>query len=675
MTEYKPKRRRGDQRKWRIWAFFKRFFVVIGIASTISTTLVFMTFFRAANYTPPPIKDNLVLTYTFKSTLPEINGKPSLTNPLLRPSTTLHEVVQALEMASKDDRVKGLVVRMTDIHYSLAQVQELRDAVHKFRKNGKFAHVFSDSFGGFSSGMSSYYLASAFDEIWMQPIGMVSINGLHSETPFLKNVLDKFGVSPEMDRRGVYKTSPESLTKNKMGKEQREMMTGLLQSLSDQIVTGISKDRGFEEKHTWSLINNSPFMEEEAKRVKLIDKIGYMDQMVSYSKDKVQGIADIKPDAKEDAKAEDKGKAGVENKAEDKIKAEDEGDTDDVAEQEAQEDVYLSSLIGYAFQARLEKHKGGMVGFVSNFLHNDDMSANGKDKSKLALIYAMGTVMPGSTKSMSGFYTLAGGPMMAASKISRAIRSAADNDDVKAIILRVDSPGGSPSASETIYRAIKQAQEKGKPVIISMGSVAASGGYWIAAPADKIVAQPATITGSIGVFAGKFVLSDLWKKIGVRWDAVSIGENADMWSMNTSFSKAEEKKFQFMLDNIYNAFLNRVAEGRKMDKEKVRSLAEGRVWTGKQAHEHGLVDALGGLNAAIDEAKILAELDISEDIPVLLYPARKSGLELVMEILFEGVSDTTSINVSALAPFDKVMQRMAVMSLPPEVSATRMPDF
>ncbi len=582
---YIPKRRKEDKPLWRVGTFFQRFFIVIGIAATISTIMVLSTLTKLANYVPPALPDKILLTYTFKSSLAETIGKPSLDQPLLRPATTLHEIVDALHNGAKDKRVTGFVARLQGMSLEPAHIQELRDAVHQFRKAGKFAHIYSDSFGGFSSGMGDYYLASAFDEIWLQPVGLVAINGIAAEVPFFKDLFDKVGVRAEFNHKGKYKSAPESLTETGMSAAHREMMESLIGDLSGQIVAGIAADRGMTEAGVRALIDGAPYNDADALSKKLIDKIGYYDQLLAAAKKK----ADVGDDG-------------------------------------------VADITKYTFVSDTIEINKGMAGFVSKFLRKEDPASSHKDKAKIALIYGAGEIISFGGKSKSGF----GETGMAADKIVAAFHATMKDEDVAAVVFRVDSPGGSPEAAESIHRAIQQTRQKGKPVIVSMSGSAASGGYWIAAGADKIVAQPATITGSIGVFGGKIEFSQLWSKIGVNWESVAEGRNARMWSSNKPFTENERAQFESVLDNIYAAFLARVAEGRGMSRDAVAAVAEGRVWTGRQAKEVGLVDELGGLDVALKLAKQLALLPEEQPVPVVNFPPRKSTFELFMELATDG---------------------------------------
>ncbi|MEZ0261691.1 MAG: S49 family peptidase, partial [Alphaproteobacteria bacterium] len=456
------KRRKEDRFPRRIFGIFQRIFFVIGIAATISIGMLTFTLLQLARYQPPAMPAKILLTYTFKPGLTEVEGRPSLSQPLLRPATTFREVVFALENAAKDPRVQGFIGKLQDIDFSVAQVQELRDAIAGFRKAGKFAWIYSESYGGFSPGMSDYYLASSFDQIWLQPVGVVAVHGVAAEVPFARETLDKLGIEAQFAHKGKYKSAAESLTHTGMTPENREATESLVHDLYDQMTTGIAADRKMTVAELSNLIDTAPHSDEEAFKAKLVDRLDYYDVMV------------------DDARK----KAGL--------------DKEDTVE-----------LLGYSFISETTDLKRGVNGFVSKFMWKESPSGTHKNKDKIALIYGAGEIVP--YKKSQGTFGEGG---MKAEKIVEAFSEALEDEYVAAIVFRIDSPGGSPSASETIRRAIKAARAKGKPVIVSMGSYAASGGYWIATGADKIVAQPATITGSIGVFGGKLVIAGLLEKLG-----------------------------------------------------------------------------------------------------------------------------------------------------------------
>jgi protease-4 len=615
-----PKRRKGDKFIYRFFGFFYRTFFVFGVAAFVSVVLVTCALLQAANFVPPALPDQILLTYTLKSGLHETQGMPSLSNPLLRPAATLHEVVDALTQAVHDDRVKGFVLKLQDTDLSVAGIQELRDAVLALRKAGKFATIYAESYGGLSPGMGDYYLASAFDDIWVQPVGVVAITGVATETPFVRGILDKVGVEAQFSHKGTYKSAPESLTATDMSAPNRMAMTSMVGDLSEQMTTDIAKDRGLTAAAVKADIDNAPYNDEDAKKLKLVDHIGYYDE--AYD-------AALK-------------KAALDEKS-------------------------SVDILGYSFTSDTRDLKMGMPGFISRFMHKADPDAAHKDKKKIALVVAEGDIVSfgGAGNGLEG----AGG--IQADKITKAFDDVRKDKDVAAVVFRIDSPGGSPAAAETIRRAVIRTQKAGKPVIVSMGGYAASGGYWIATPADKIVAQPATITGSIGVFGGKFVLQNLWQKLGVNWVDISQGANADMWSANTPFSPGAYKKFDATLDAIYEGFLQRVMAGRHLTHDQAEAVAEGRVWTGRQAKENGLVDELGGLNTAIEAAKKAAKIDDVKDVPVVLYPAPKSTIEQFIELATEGAFARPDIKISAAALLQELKSAAAAY---PQRHALRMPQ-
>lgn len=602
------KRRKEDKFIYRVLGTVYRVFFVIGVAAAISVTAIVSTLLHAANFTPPVLPEKIVLTYTLKNGLREAQGMPSLSDPLLRPPATLREVTDALETAKADARVKGFVLKLQSTDLSVAQIQELRNAVHDFRKSGKFAYIYADSYGGLSPGMGDYYLASAFDKIWVQPVGVVSITGVASETPFLRDVMAKAGVVAQFSHKGTYKSAPESLTASDMSAPNRMAMTAMINDLYDQITAGVAADRGLSVADVKNLVDGAPYNDAQAKKLKLVDDVGYYDETLAAA-----------------------------------FKA---GGTDDKA---------AVKLLGYAFNTATMDLKMGMPGFVSRFMHKADPSTAHEGKKKIALIVGEGDIVPFGGAGNG----LGGGGDMRADKLVAAFEAARKDKDVAAVVFRIDSPGGSPEAAESIRRAVIQTQKAGKPVVVSMSGYAASGGYWVATPADKIVAEPATITGSIGVFGGKFVLQGLWQKLGVNWVEIGAGKNAGMWSANTPFNDEEYKKFDATLDAIYEGFLQRVMEGRHLTHAQAEAVAEGRVWTGRQAKENGLVDALGGLSDAVTLAKKLAKVDDKTQTPVVVFPPPKSTLEEFISLATEGAFAKPDIQTLAARALENIQSEAA----------------
>jgi protease-4 len=275
---------------------------------------------------------------------------------------------------------------------------------------------------------------------------------------------------------------------------------------------------------------------------------------------------------------------------------------------------------------------------------------------RIALIYGVGAINSGK----SGFDPLQGELTMGSDTVGKAIRLAADDAAVKAIIFRVDSPGGSAVASDVIWREIARARKAGKPVVVSMGGLAASGGYWVSMGADKIVALPSTITGSIGVFSGKLITKGGWDKVGVSFDAAQAGRNADMNDSNKDFTPDQLAHLRAELDNIYDNFTSKVAEGRKLSKDRVLDVARGRVWSGADAKERGLVDEIGGLQTAVRIAKQLGKIKDTDEIELKLYPPRKTRAEIIMALLQgEEPENSESAELAALSRFYETARPLA----------------
>jgi protease-4 len=364
----------------------------------------------------------------------------------------------------------------------------------------------------------------------------------------------------------------------------KENLTSLVTDLYRHVLSDIVKDRAFKDLPSLlALINQGPYVDEEAVRLKLIDQLGYYDEMIT----KMQS-----------------------------------------ANNAAYQVIKLGRYFDEVTKARLADIEA-------------EMAESKSFPDHLALIYASGTIISGSEDDQAAHiksYVSLGGDALFADDIAKAIQKAANNEKVKAIIIRLDSPGGSPSASEAIRHAIMKAKEKGKPVVVSMGGTVASGGYWLASAADHIVAMPTTITGSIGIFGGKIVMGDLAQKLGVTFDGITIGQNAGMWSPRKPFNEFERARFQNSLNHTYRQFITRVAEGRKLESARVMALAEGRIYTGKQAEKLKLVDSLGTLDDALKAAKTLAKLDTKLEMLIKLYPEPKDPFDLIVRMLDRNIS-------------------------------------
>ncbi len=505
------------------------------------------------------VPSKTILEANFETGLIEDVPDDAVAKTLLSGTPVVRDIVDTLERASRDDRVAGLVARLGGSGMGIAQVQEIRDAVRNFRAHKKFAVAFAETFGEFGPGGGSYYLATAFDQVWLQPSGDIGLTGIVMETQFLRGGLDKLGVVPRLDHRYEYKSAMNVYTEKKYTAAHREANEAVMKSWFSQMVRGISEGRRIPEDRVHALVDRGPFLGQEAVDAKLVDGLAYRDDVYARVK------------------------------------------------QKAGQDAELLNL-GQYLQRAGRPHASGKA---------------------IALIYGAGAVQRGR----SGFDPLFGSASMGSDTVAAAFRAAVKSPSVKAILFRVDSPGGSYVASDTIWRETVRARKAGKPVIVSMGNLAGSGGYFVAMAADKIVAQPGTITGSIGVLGGKILTSGAWDKIGISWDEVHTGNNARMWSSTSDYTPEEWKRFEAWLDRVYADFTGKVAEGRRLPKQRVLEIAKGRIWTGEDAKKLGLVDELGGFPAALALARKAARIPDTEEVRIELFPRKKTTFEAFMDLL------------------------------------------
>jgi protease IV len=550
----------------------------------------------------PSLPDSIVLTIDFGRGLVEGRSESPLSELVFGRKQTLRGFLDAIERAGDDPRVKGLYARVDGDNIGIAKGQEVRDAIRDFRGKGKFAIAFADSFGEFGGGTRPYYIATAFDEVWLQPMGSVGLVGLRSEIPFIRGALDKLGIVPRFEHREEYKTAANSLTETEMTGPQREEIESLLSSISDQVVRGVAEARKLPDTKVASLIDRGPLLADEAKGEHLIDRIGYRDEAVARARERAGSAAEL---------------------------------------------VSLSRYL----RAAGRPHEDG---------------------PKIALIHGTGVVTADSGRTSP----LGGDNEMSARALTRAFRQAVRDADVRAILFRIDSPGGSAVASETIWREVAFARERGKPVIVSMGEVAGSGGYYVAAPADKIVAEPATLTGSIGVLAGKLVVAGLLQKLGVSVTSVERGANAGMFSATQDFSPEALRRLNSFLDQTYRGFKQRVAEGRHLSEEQVEAVAKGRVWTGEEAKARGLVDELGGYAVALRFAREAAKLPEGKPFHLAVFPREKGTLERIYERLGNRDTDNDpgrpSMLEHAVTAFDALAAQIG--GLAGDAAILRMPE-
>ena len=477
-------------------------------------------------------------------------------------SMLLRDAITAIHRAAEDDRVAGMIARVQLSAAPPAAVQELRAAISAFTA-AKPSLAWAETF----PGTMSYYLASAFGEVWMQPSGTVGLIGFATNALFLRDALDKAGIEAQFVARGEYKSAANLFTQDRYTEAHREADTRLVDSLHAQVWQGVAESRGLETTALDALADRAPLLRDDAVGGGLIDRIGFRDEayrrIAELSGAEATTAADADPDS-----------------------------------DQAPPRLFLSRY------AQTRKQGPTLPGR--------------SQKPTIAVVTVAGPIVSGR-----------GGPQAfplsrssaGADTIAAALREAAADDDVKAVVVRVESPGGSVNGSETIWREVCRIRAAGKPVVASMGAVAASGGYYVSMSADAIVASPGTITGSIGVVTGKLVTRELKERLGVGSDSVRTNANADAWSGNSPFTPEQHAMVEAEADLFYDDFVRRVAEARDMSVDDVDAVARGRVWTGSDAMERGLVDELGGLRTAVRRAKVLAGLDADTKVRLAGYPS------------------------------------------------------
>jgi protease-4 len=476
-----------------------------------------------------------------------------------RRRTSLRAVLDGLRAAGDDPRVRGLVAKVGG-PVGLARAQEVRDAVGVFRRSGKPAVAWAETFGEFGAATGAYLLATGFGEVWLQPSGGVGLTGVAAEITFLRGALDQLGVQPQFGRRHEYKNAVDRIVARGFTDAYREAASRLVESAFEQVMASVAASRGLPVERVAELVDQAPLLATDALAAGLVDKLGYRDEVYADLRSRLGAEVELRylgryqpPDA--------------------------------------------------APAVRLRKAVSRVADRVA-----------GRTEPVVALVSGAGAIRPGQ----SGRSPLSG-PAMGSATVGAALRSAGRDDRVRAVVFRVDSPGGSYVASDTIWREVGRVRAAGKPVIVSMGELAGSGGYFVSMGADVIVAEPGTLTGSIGVFAGKAVVTGLLDRLGLSTDAVAQGRRARMLSTRRPFDEDEWQVLETWLDHVYADFVGKVGAGRRMTAEQVDAVARGRVWTGADAARRGLVDELGGLDRATAIARERAGL--AADATLLRWPA------------------------------------------------------
>lgn len=465
----------------------------------------------------------------------------------------LNDILSALEKAADDDKIEGVFLDLSIVAGGWSTIDEIRQAINTFKEeSGKFVVSYGEMYM-----QNAYYLGSVADELYLHPEGAIDFRGINSELAFLKNMLDKLGIDPQVIRYGEYKSAGEPLFREDMSEENREQIRSYINAIWNNVTADIASSRGLTINHVDEAADNLWTRNAElALERQMIDGLLYRDELYDVLRDHI----------------------GLE-------------EDDDI------EFVTLGSYIEAPDPV--------------DFIRSDA-------DEKIAIVYASGNIISGQ----------GGDRTIGSDRIAKALRQARLDEDVKAIVFRINSPGGSALASDVILREVALAAQE-KPVVASMGDVAASGGYYIACAADYIMASPNTITGSIGVFGMMPNMQEFFnEKIGITFDNVKTNRHADFGSISRPLTTREREIIKEGIADVYYTFIGHVAEGRNITESRADELGRGRVWSGAEAMQLGLVDGYGGMRAAVEKAAELSEL---VDYQTVEYPIRKDFITQLME--------------------------------------------
>jgi protease IV len=508
------------------------------------------------------VKPNSVLSLKLNYPISELELDDPLADILpgaAEKNLGLMQLKSAITKAKADENIKGIYIQSGSVGAGIATIDELRAALIDFRKSGKWVVIFSDYFteGG-------YYLATAADSIFLNPQGMVELNGLASEVMFFKKLFDKLEIRPQVFRVGQFKSAVEPFLRDDLSDENRLQLTELLNSIYGNMLANIAEARKLQPDRVKEIANKMSVRNaEQAKELGVVDDLYYEDQVLDFLKNK----------------------AGI-----------DEADK-----------LNLVSYHDYKQSGSIDK----------------------TSKNEIAVIIADGNIVQGNTDESNN--------LVGSNTVVEALRKARESKRVKAVVLRINSPGGSAMASDEMWREI-MLTKKEKPVIASMSDYAASGGYYLAMGCDSIVAQPTTVTGSIGVFSVLFDMSQfLGNKLGITSQEVKTGEIGELITITRGLNETEKAIWQKQTDEVYETFTSKAAEGRRMKLDDLKKIASGRVWTGEQAKANGLVDVLGTFDDAVRLAAKGA--NVADDYAVRFYPKPKTFMEKLLAVQTEDATE------------------------------------
>jgi protease-4 len=491
----------------------------------------------------------------------------------------LVEIMESIKHAKNDDKIRGIYLDSQFVMAGFASLKEIRDALEDFKTGGKWIIAYNEVFTE-----KDYYLASVADELYLNPVGSIELNGLVQEVVFFKGLLDKLGIEPQVFRVGEFKSAVEPFTRTEMSEASREQTNAFLNNIYAVFLEEVSRSRGIDRNELERisdemLVRNA----EDAARFKVVDKLAYYDEVMDSMRQRLN-----------------------------------------IEEEDTK------------------------INFIKYGKYKKSIKSEGGGTDRIAVIIGSGAIVSGEGDNQT----------IGSDKFAKEIRDARLNDRVKAVVLRINSPGGSALASDVIWREV-QLTSRVKPIIASMSDVAASGGYYMAMACDTIVAQPNTITGSIGIFGMipnvKGFLND---KLGITTETVETGELSNIFKVTAPLNEFERSIIQNAIEEGYESFTRKAAEGRNMSVEALREVASGRVWSGIEAKDRNLVDVLGSFDDAIQIAATKAGLE-EGNYRLRYYPEQKSFMEQIIEKLEGDVEARLMGNqLGDFAPYVKQLKEL-----------------
>jgi len=582
-------------------SFFKTFFasvagVIIGLAliSIIGFVMVAGIIGSIGSESSYVLKDKTVLKLDLDGTLTEREDSSPFNSLMGTSSIGLDDMINSIKKAKENDNIKGIYIKTGHFGTGIASIEPIRAALKDFKQSGKFIVAYGDDYG-----QGSYYLASVADKVIMNPQGTLDFHGLNANIQFVRGMYEKMGVNFQVFKVGTFKSAVEPYIQDKMSDANREQMSSFLNDVWSHILNNISESRNIPVEILNLYADECLTFTEAEKIVKygMVDTLMYTPDVEKYLKTLTE--------------------------------------TDD------KEKLRLASVKNMTSVPFKEKKN---------------------TKEQIAVLYAEGTIVDDNYS-----VGLLGGSTITAKEYVKELQKLKDDEDVKAVVFRVNSGGGSAYASEQIWNAVTELK-KVKPIVVSMGDYAASGGYYISCAATSIVAEPTTLTGSIGIFGLIPEGTELAKKMGVSFDEVGTNKHSGFGgrtfgipfivsAQSRAMNDEEGKMIQKYIERGYDLFITRCADGRSKTKEEIDSIGQGRVWTGNQALENGLIDKLGGLDDAV---KIAAQAAGLEEYKISDYPAKK---DFMTELLKGSIGGAKVKAMKAIVGEEEYKQEMLIQTL------------